>query len=132
MMRRALEIVGAVAAALVLFGVTSIGALIGLKAECNGSSAECPHSGAYRGALFAVPPMTAVLLLGGALWSIRRRRLRPLVLAEAAALGVAVLIDAALQEPDAGTLVFGGLAIGTAAAATRSRRRRWFRPPSEP
>lgn len=118
-MRRAVEIIAAVVAALIVFGVTSIGALIGLNAECNGSSADCPRSDAYRGALLAVPPMMAVLLLGGATWSIRRRRLRPLVLAEAAALGVAVLIDAALQGPDAGTLVFGGLAIGTAAAATR-------------
>jgi hypothetical protein len=132
MMRRALEIIGAVAAALVVFGVTSVGALIGLNAECNGSSAECPHSDAYRVALLAVPPTTAVLLLGGAIWSIRGRRLRPLVLAEAAALGVAVLIDAALQGPDAGTLVFGGLAIGPAAAATRSRWKPWFRPLSKP
>jgi hypothetical protein len=117
MMRRALEIIAAVAAAVIVFGVTSIGALIGLNAEC--SSADCPHSNAYRGALLAVPPTAAILLLGGAIWSLRRRSLRPLVLAEAAALGVAVLIDAALQGPDAGTLVFGAVAIGTAAAATR-------------
>jgi hypothetical protein len=117
MMRRALEIVAAIGAAVIVFGVTSVGALIGLEAECSG--ADCPRSDAYRGALLAVPPTMAVLLLGGAVWSMRTRRLRPLVLAEAAALGVAVLIDAALQGPDAGTLVFGGLAIGTAAAATR-------------
>jgi len=117
MMRRALEIIAAIAAAVIVLGVTSIGALIGLNAECN--SADCPHSDAYRGALLAIPPTVAVLLLSGAIWSIRRRMLRPLVLAEAAALAVAVLIDAALQGPDAGTLVFGGLAIGTAAAAAR-------------
>jgi hypothetical protein len=118
-MRRTLEIIATVAAALIVFGVTSIGALIGLNAECNGSSVDCPHSDAYRAALLAVPPTMAVLLFGGAIWSIRRRKLRPLVLAEAAALGVAVLIDAALQGPDVGTLMFGGLAIGTAAAAAR-------------
>jgi hypothetical protein len=118
-MRRALEIIGAVATALILLAVITIGALIGLNAECN--SGDCPRSDGYRAALLAVPPTVAIVLVAGAAWSIRRRRLYPLALAEAGALGVVALVDATLEGPDVGTVVLGGVAIGIGVLVTRQR-----------
>ena len=69
------------AAAIVLLGATVVASLIGLSAECTGSTADCPHSDAYRGALLAIPITAAILLVGGTAWSISKRALWPLVLA---------------------------------------------------
>src|SRR6476619_4605779 len=84
-MRRWLELLLAVAAGLFILGAVTIAALIGLNAECNG--ADCPRSDAWRATVVATPVATAILLLGGATWSGSSRRLRPLVLAGAGALG---------------------------------------------
>ena len=117
MRRPFLRILPVAAFAAVLLAVITAASLIGLDAECNGSSAECPRSAAYRGALLADPVFALVLLLGGAVWAIRRRTLRPLVLAEAAVLAVSALVGAALDTPGVGTVVLlaGAVALGAAA-----------------
>jgi len=107
-MRRLLQVLLAVAAGLFILAVTTIGALIGLNAECNG--ADCPRSEAWRGAVVAMPVAAGILLLVGATWSVASRKLRPLVLAEAAVLAVVALVDAAISKPDIGTLVLLALA----------------------
>jgi hypothetical protein len=99
-------------AAVLLLAATTFASLIGLSAECTGSTADCPHSDVYRGALLATPIAAAILLVGGTAWSIRRRTLRPLVLAEAAVLAVDALTDAVLNTPDIGTFVL--LAVAAA------------------
>jgi hypothetical protein len=63
----------------------------------------------------------------GTAWSIRRRTLSPLGLAEAATLAVAALVDAILNTPDMGTVVALALAAGIGAAALR----RATQPPRE-
>lgn len=94
----------AVAAGLLILAVLTIGALIGMNAECNG--ADCPRSDAWRAGIIAVPVTAAILLLVGATWSVVSRKLRPLVLAEAAALAVVALWDASVfYEPGLGTAV---------------------------
>jgi hypothetical protein len=118
-MRRWLETLAAVVAGLVLLVGTTIAVLIGLNAECNGPTTDCPRSAAYRYTLVALPVVAAVLLLGGAGWSIRRRSLRPLVLTEAAALAVIALVDAVLDHVDAGTVVLLAVAFAAGRAATR-------------
>ena len=100
-MRRWAYVLLAVAAALFILAVLTIGALIGLNAECNG--ADCPRSDAWRAAVIATPVVAAILLLVGATWSVVSRKLRPLVLAEATVLSVVALVDAAVYEPDLGT-----------------------------
>jgi hypothetical protein len=99
----------------------TIGALVGLNAECNSGVGECPRSDSYRGTLIAIPVVTLVLLLGGAIWSVRRRALWPFVLAEAAVLGVSAVTGAALGEFGIGTAVFllASVGIGRAALARR-------------
>lgn len=100
-MRRWLRVFLAVVAGFLILAVTTIGALIGLNAECNG--ADCPRSDAWRATVVATPVVTLVLLLVGAAWSAMTRKLRPLVLAEATVLSVVALVDAAVYEPDLGT-----------------------------
>jgi hypothetical protein len=102
-----------------LLGAITIATLIGLNAECNGSANECPRSDAYRGALLATPCIALVLLLVGTVWSVRKRTLRPLVLAEASSLAVSALVDATLNTPDLGTLVLLVVATLIGAAALR-------------
>ena len=85
-MRRWLRVFLAVAAAFLIPAVTTIGALIGLNAECNGG--DCPRSDAWRAGVIAMPVTAAILLLVGATWSVVSRKLRPLVLAEATVLSV--------------------------------------------
>ena len=108
----------AVAAAVILLAVTAIGSLVGLAAECTGSTNDCPRSHAYRGTLVAMPLATALLLVGGTAWSIRTRTVRPLLLAEAAAMVLLALTDALFNSPDIGTVVLVGLAV----VAVRSAR----------
>ena len=100
-MRRWLRVFLAVAAAFLIPAVTTIGALIGLNAECNGG--DCPRSDAWRAGVIAMPVTAAILLLVGATWSVVSRKLRPLVLDEATVLSVVALVDAAVYEPDLGT-----------------------------
>jgi hypothetical protein len=103
-MRRWLHVLLTVAAGLLILAVLTIGALIGLNAECNG--AGCPRSDAWRAGVIAIPVTAAILLLVGATWSVVSRKLRPLVLAEAAVVAVVALWDAAVfDEPGLGTAV---------------------------
>jgi hypothetical protein len=103
-MRRCLHVLLTVAAGLLILAVLTIGALIGLNAECNG--AGCPRSDAWRAGVIAIPLTAAILLLVGATWSVVSRKLRPLVLAEAAVVAVVALWDAAVfDEPGLGTAV---------------------------
>ncbi len=102
-MRRWLHVLLAVAAGLFIQAVTTIAALIGLNAECNG--ADCPRSDAWRATVVATPVATAILLLVGATWSAISRKLRPLVLAEAAVLALVALVGVAFDEAGLGTVV---------------------------
>jgi len=106
-------------AGLALLAGLTIGALIGLNAECNG--AGCPRSDAFRVGLFAIPMSAGLLLVAGAAWTLRRRSVRPLVLAEAAAIAIAALIDAVLYGADVGTVVLFGVAALVGYAALRRR-----------
>jgi uncharacterized membrane protein YoaK (UPF0700 family) len=117
----------AATSAVLLLAATTLAALIGLSAECTGSTEDCPHSDTYRGVLLTVPVVAALLLVAGTAWSIRRRTLSPLALAEAATLAVAALVDAILNTPDIGTMVLLALAAGIGAAALR----RATQPPRE-
>jgi hypothetical protein len=81
-----------------------------LSAECNGSTLDCPHSDAWRAAVISTPVVVALFLLVGAVWSVVSRRVRPLVLAEAAALALVALVDGALSDADIGT----GVLLATA------------------
>ena len=112
---RALRVLGVALSALLLLGLITLAALIGLNAECNG--ADCPRSDAYRYSIVAGPVATLVLLVAGTVWSIVRRRLSPLVLAEAASLAVVALLDAARSSLDLGTVVLLGIAALVARAA---------------
>jgi hypothetical protein len=114
-------LVGALAA--MLIAAITAASLIGLNAECNGSGAECPRSAAYRGVLLADPVVALALLLVGAIWALRRRTLRPLILAEASVLALSGLVDAVLDAPDIGTVVLlvGAAALGRAALPRRAR-----------
>jgi len=103
-MRRWLTVLAAVAGALVLLSGITVAALVGLNAECNGGASECPRSDAYRYTLLMTPIASAIVLLAGAAWGIRTRRLWPLVLAEAVVLAAFALVGVAL----------GGAGIGTA------------------
>jgi len=106
-MRRWAHVLLAVAAALFILAVLTIGALIGLNAECNG--ADCPRSDAWRAAVIATPVMAAILLLAGATWSAITRKLRPLVLGEAAVIALVPLVGVAFG--DAGPSTFVWLAV---------------------
>jgi hypothetical protein len=117
--RRRFSAVLAVAGAVVLLLGVTVAALIGLEAECNG--AGCPRSDAYRGTLLAMPLATAAVLVTGAVWSIRERTLRPLLLAEAAALGLLAVIGAVLGDAGVGTLVLLALAVAAARAGLTRR-----------
>jgi hypothetical protein len=112
-----LRIFAAAVSAVVLLAVITVAALIGLNAECNGAAGECPRSDAYRGALIALPVASFVLLLAGGVWSLRRRAVAPLVLAEAAVLGVAVCVDALVNELglETAVLLLASIGIGWAA-----------------
>ena len=125
---RVLQIVATLASAVLLLAVASVASLIGLNAECNGAADECPRSDAYRGTLLAFPVVALVLLLAGAVWAARRRALWPLVLAEAAVLGVAAVTDLGLNKLDTGSVVLLLVAAGIGWAALDRRRR----PPSLP
>ena len=96
-MRRRLQTLGAALAAFVLLGVITIGALVGLNAECNGPTTDCPRSAAYRYTLVALPLVSLALLVTGTAWSIRRRSLQPLLVGEAAVLTVAAVVDSMLR-----------------------------------
>ena len=100
-----------------LFAGTAAASLVALNAECNGSDSECPRSAAYRGVVLANPVVALVVLLCGAVWAVRRRTVRPLVLAEACVLAVSALGDAVINSADIGTLVLlaGAAALGRAA-----------------
>ena len=113
-MRRGLQITGVVVVTTALILVNALGALIGLSAECTGSTKDCPHSDAWRAAVLATPVATVVLLIAGAAWSLSIRRLWPLVLAVAAVLALDALVDAVLDTPDLGTAVLlaASLALG--------------------
>ncbi len=58
-MRRWLHVLLTVAAGLLILAVLTIGALIGLNAECNG--AGCPRSDAWRAGVIAIPLTAAIL-----------------------------------------------------------------------
>src|SRR5262249_59428861 len=90
-LRTALAAVVAVA----LLAVVTIGSLVGLNAECNGTADECPRSDAYIGLRLAMPPAVLLVLVIGTVWAIRRRTLRPLWLAEAVVLVLIVVLGAA-------------------------------------
>lgn len=105
-----------------LAGIT-VASLIGLNADCNGATGECPRSDAYRARLLGYPVVVLVLLLVGTIWSFRKRTLRPLVLAEASVLALSALADAIINTPDIGTGVFLAAAAAIGWAALR-------RPPS--
>ena len=77
---------------------------------------------AYRYTLLSIPITAALLLVAGTVSSIRRRRLWPLVLAEAGTLAAAAMIDAVLNTPDVGTLVV--LVVAAVMGLTALRRRR--------
>ena len=125
---RVLQIVATLASAVLLLAVASVASLIGLNAECNGAADECPRSDAYRWTLVAFPVVALVLLVAGTVWSVRRRALWPLVLAEAALLGAAAVTDVGLNELDTGSVVLVLVAAGVGWAALDRRRR----PPSLP
>jgi hypothetical protein len=110
-MRRRLQIFAAAVAALALLGVITIGVLVGLNAECNGPTTDCPRSATYRYALVALPPASLALLVSGTVWSIRRRSLRPLVLAEAAVLGLGPLVGVFLGSFGAVTVLVIAVAV---------------------
>ena len=105
--------------AVVLLVVLTVGSLIGLNAECNG--AGCPRSDAYRYTLVSFPIAAALLLAAGAAWSILRRRLWPLVLAEAAALAAVALAGAVLDAAGVATVVWLVAAAVVGRAAWRRR-----------
>ena len=102
-MPRWLRVLLAVAAGLFIQAVTTIAALIGLNAECNG--ADCPRSDAWRATVVATPVAALILLLVGATLSAITRKLRPLVLAEAAVLALLALVGIAFDEAGLGTAV---------------------------
>jgi hypothetical protein len=114
---RWLAVLAAVVAAVVLAAAATFAALVGLSAECTGSTTDCPPSDAHRGTLIAMPLLSAVLLVVGAAWSIRRSSVRPLVLAEACVLAVAAVIGSILGGTGIVTIVLLALAfvIGQAA-----------------
>ena len=96
MTRRAAEIAGTATFAFGIFAVTTIGAVVGLNAECNGAAGECPRSAAYRGTLLLAPIVVLALLAAGAILSARRRSLQPLLLTCGAALVLDAVADSAL------------------------------------
>ena len=102
-MPRWLQALLAVAAGLFILAGITIAALIGLNAECNG--ADCPRSDAWRATVVATPVATAILLLVGATLSAITRKLRPLVLAEAAVLALLALVGIAFDEAGLATVV---------------------------
>ena len=95
-MRRTVEVAGTAFFALTIFLVTTIGALVGLNAECNGSASECPRSTAYRATLVVSPVVVLAMLVAGAILSARRRSLQPLLLTCGAALVFDAVADSAL------------------------------------
>jgi hypothetical protein len=113
----------AVLAAVMLLAATTFAALVGLTAECTGSTADCPPSDAHRGTLIAMPLLSAVLLVVGAAWSIRRRSIRPLVLAEACVLAVAAVVGSLLGGTGLVTVALVALAVVIGRAAMRPPRR---------
>src|SRR5712691_4883412 len=119
---RRLRILATCASAVLLLAVITVGALIGLNAECNGGAGECPRSDAYRWTLLVFPVFSLVLLVAGVVWSLRRRALWPLVLAEAAVLGATALVDTGLGELDTGTavLLLASVGLGWAALGRRT------------
>jgi len=114
-----LRVVVVAMSALVLLAALTVASLIGLNAECNG--AGCPRSDAYRDTLVSFPILAALLLAAGAAWSIRRRRLWPLVLAEAATVASVALAGAVLDSAGVATVVW--LVISAAAGRAAWRRR---------
>ena len=96
MMRRAAAVAGTCVAALLVLAVTTVGALIGLNAECNGAASECPRSDTYRWTRVALPPAVLLILAAGAIVAVRRRSVRPLLLACGAAIVFVVATGAAL------------------------------------
>jgi hypothetical protein len=88
-MRRATAVVGTATLAILIFGDTAVGSLIGLNAECNGAASECPRSSAYRATLLAAPVAVLVILVAGAAVAARRRSVYPLL----GACGAAIVLD---------------------------------------
>jgi hypothetical protein len=95
-MRRTAEIAGTTAFAFGIFIVTTVGALIGLNAECNGAGSECPRSTAYRATLLVSPFAVLAILVAGAVLARRHRSLQPLLLTCGAAIVLDAVIDSAL------------------------------------
>jgi hypothetical protein len=97
MTRRAAGVVGAATFALGILAVATIGSLIGLNAECNGAAGECPRSDAYRWTLLLSPVAVLAILVAAAIVSVRRRSVRPLLLACGAAIVLEYAADSALR-----------------------------------
>jgi ABC-type antimicrobial peptide transport system permease subunit len=95
-MRRTAEIAGTVAFAFGVFIVTTVGALVGLNAECNGAASECPRSTPYRATLVVSPVAVLAILIVGAIVARRARSLQPLLLACGAAIVFDAVTDSAL------------------------------------
>src|SRR5262245_43786607 len=112
---RALRVLGVALSALLLVTLVTAAAMIGLNAECNG--AGCPRSDVYRFTIVPGPVATLVALATGTAWSIFRRRIWPLVLAEAVSLAVVALLDAGRSSFGLGTVILLAIAalVGRAA-----------------
>ena len=95
-MQRTAEIAGTVVFAFGIFVVTTVGALVGLDAECNGGAGECPRSTAYRSTLVLSPIAVLAILVAGAILARRQRSLQPLLLACGAAIVLDAVADSAL------------------------------------
>jgi hypothetical protein len=119
-MRGPLKALLAVSTAAVLVAAITIGSLIGLNAECNGPVDECPRSDSYVGTRLALPPIALVLVIVGAVWSVRRRTVRPLVLAEAAVLAIVAIVGAASGGAGIGAFVLLVVAAAVGRAAWRT------------
>ena|SRR2546423_12198973 len=122
-MRRPLQILGAAVAGLVLLGGTAIAAAVSLNAECLGPSSECPRSAAYRYTLLALPIAALALVVAGTGWSVRRRSLQPVVLAEAVVLGLDTIVDSVLDYFGAVNALLLATAIGIGWSAFSGIRR---------
>jgi hypothetical protein len=117
--RRWVTLLAAVVGALALLAGITVAVLVGLNAECTGSTSDCPRSDAYRYTLVVTPLVAAVVLLVGGPWGIRARRLWPLVLAEAVVLAAFSLVGVALGGAGIGTAVLFAAAVLLGGGALR-------------
>ncbi len=114
---RVLRVLGVALSAVLLLVLVTVAALIGLNAECNG--AGCPRSDAYRFTIIAGPVATLIVLTAGAVWSIFRRRVWPLLLAEAVSLAALALLGAGTGSFGLGTVILLVIAAPVGRAALR-------------